>query len=117
MHRSTDLWSRVGSGIALVVGASFFASALRADVTLPAVIGDHMVLQCEKPARIFGTADAGEKIRVVVDGDAASAVETEAGPEGRFSVELAARAPGGPHEITVAGKNEIVLNDVWFGEV
>ena len=38
---------------------------LRADVTLPQIIGSNMVLQREQPVAFFGTADAGEEVRVV----------------------------------------------------
>ena len=33
-----------------------------ADVSLPRIFGNHMVLQRETPLKVWGTADAGEKI-------------------------------------------------------
>ena len=38
-----------------------------ADVTLPAVFSDHMVLQRDTPQHVWGTAEAGEKIKVSFD--------------------------------------------------
>ena len=39
-------------------------SPLRAGLSLPHVFGDHMVLQGDKPVRIWGWADAGESVQV-----------------------------------------------------
>src|ERR1019366_3852550 len=38
--------------------------AVRADVTLPMVLAEHMVLQCGLPLHIWGAADAGESVSV-----------------------------------------------------
>jgi sialate O-acetylesterase len=44
------------------------AGAVQASVKLPSLISDHMVLQQGVPVRIWGTADAGEAVRVVFQG-------------------------------------------------
>src|SRR5690606_626229 len=38
--------------------------AVRADVKLPAIFGDNMVLQSEAKVPVWGTADPGEKVEV-----------------------------------------------------
>ena len=43
---------------------SLSLSALNADVTLPNIFGDHMVLQREQANPIWGKADSGESITV-----------------------------------------------------
>lgn len=90
------------------------AGGLRADVRLPAVFGHHMVLQrgCDVP--VWGWADPGEEIRVSVHTSEAAATADE---DGRWRVVLAPVDAEGPHEMTVAGTNEIVLSDVLVGEV
>ena len=86
----------------------------RADVRLPALVSSHMVLQRERPARVWGWATPGERVRVFVAG---AQGESVASADGRWSVDLPPQPAGGPFAMTVAGRNKIVLEDVWFGEV
>lgn len=85
-----------------------------ADVELPAVIGDNMVLQRHQRVPIWGTADPGEKVTVTFAGQQ---VTTTAKPDGRWMLRLTALAAGGPYEMTVAGKNTTALQNVLVGEV
>ena len=61
------------------------ATACFADVKLPALLSDHMVLQRDKPVPIWGWAEPGEKIIVAIGGQTH---ETQANEEGRWRVEL-----------------------------
>ena len=99
--------------LALVAALSCAAPA-RADVKLPKVFGDHMVLQQKTMAAVWGSADAGEDVTVSIAGVSATA---KAGADGKWQVKLATPAAGGPHELVVKGKNEVKLTDVYFGEV
>jgi sialate O-acetylesterase len=85
-----------------------------ADVRLPAVIGDGMVLQRDIETHIWGWAAAGEEITVRIAG---REVSVSADEEGRWKVSLAPMAAGGPHEMTVAGANTITLGNIMVGEV
>jgi sialate O-acetylesterase len=85
-----------------------------AAVRLPALVGSHMVLQREAPARVWGWAAPGETVRVSVGGANGEAV---AGPEGRWTIDLPPQPAGGPFAMTVNGRNSLRLEDVWFGEV
>lgn len=85
-----------------------------ADVTLPAVLADHMVVQRGLPVHVWGMASAGEAISVTFRAEAKS---TTADVLGRWSVYLAPVEAGGPFSITVKGSNTIVLNDVLVGDV
>lgn len=88
------------------------ALSARADVRLPAIISDHMVLQADQPIKIWGWSDAGEKVTVKFDGQEASA---DAG--GKWLVTLKPHNPGGPFEMTVASaKNSITVTDILVGE-
>jgi beta-xylosidase len=97
-----------------IVSALAMPSAARADVRLPALVGSHMVLQRDLPARVWGWAAPGEKVHVTV-GPAKG--EATASADGRWSVDLPAQPAGGPFSLTVAGLNTLTLEDVWFGEV
>jgi sialate O-acetylesterase len=91
-----------------------FALPLRAEVKLPTVFSDHMVLQREMPVPVWGTAAPSEKVVVRFLGQEVAAT---ADKDGKWSVKLAALKAGGPHELTVAGQNTIALKDVVVGEV
>jgi sialate O-acetylesterase len=96
--------------------ASLFVGTASADVRLPALVGDSMVLQRETQVRIWGWADPGEEVRVRAswaDGEA----RTQANAAGDWSVELATGPAGGPHTLQISGKNRITLKDVLLGEV
>ncbi|MEO1996447.1 MAG: sialate O-acetylesterase, partial [Planctomycetaceae bacterium] len=102
----------------LVAAVLVFAGDLRpldADVKLPAVLGSHMVLQRDVPLPVWGTAEAGEEVRVDLDGNRAT---TKAGDDGRWKVTLKAMsADGKPHRLTVSGNNTVTLEDILIGEV
>ncbi|HYG78370.1 MAG TPA: sialate O-acetylesterase [Planctomycetota bacterium] len=85
-----------------------------ADVTLPAVISDNMVLQQDKDCPIWGKAEPGEKVTVSIAGKKAS---TKAGADGQWSVKIGGIKAGGPYEMTIAGKNEIKISNILAGEV
>jgi len=100
-----------------VIGLLFWAlvaSMASADVELPSMFSDHAVLQCDIGLPVWGWADPGEKITVVL-GDQTKT--TTADKDGKWSVELDAMKAGGPHVINVKGNNEIEVADVLIGEV
>lgn len=86
----------------------------RADVKLPAVISDHMVLQRDAAAPIWGWADAGEEVTVRI-ADQEHKAKPDAG--GKWMVRLNKLTAGGPHTLTIQGKNTITVKDVLVGEV
>lgn len=86
-----------------------------AAVTLPKVIGSHMVLQRDQPLPIWGWADPGEEVVVKFDKATAS---TKADAKGNWNVVLpAVKADGKVHRMTVSGKNEIKLENILIGDV
>jgi len=97
-----------------IAASLVLSGAAMADVTLPRTISDHMVLQRNKPVRIWGWADAGETVTVDVAKRKAS---TTAGTDGTWEVFLPALPTGGPYVVNVTGKNKLQLNDVLVGEV
>ncbi len=84
------------------------------DVELPNVFSDHMVLQRDQPNRVWGHGAAGEKVTVAIAGQSHQASCDDAG---NWSVTLKPLAVGGPHEMTVTGKNIIKISDILVGEV
>ena len=91
------------------------ASAL-ADVRLPAVFGDHMVLQRETTVAVWGFAEPGERVAVRGSWSAAASAAVT-GEDGRWSTTIATPRAGGPFTLTVSGDDELTLSDVLVGEV
>lgn len=99
--------------ILLVLGLAFTASA---NITLPAIFTDHMVLQRDQPVPVWGWAEANEAVNVKFAGQTKA---TKAGPDGRWKVTLdALLASSDTRNLTVSGKkNTVVVKDVLVGEV
>ena len=92
-----------------------FAINLSAEVKLPPVIGSGMVLQRDLPVPIWGWAEAGEKVTVSFAGQTKN---TKAGDDGKWMVKLGSlKANADAASLTVAGSNEITLDNVLVGEV
>jgi len=90
-------------------------SAALADVKLPAIFGDHMVLQDQLPIPVWGTADPGEAVTVTLG---AQSAKTTAGTDGKWEVKLPPMpASAQAVTMTVAGKNTLNFQDVLIGEV
>ena len=85
-----------------------------ADVSLPVVFTENMILQRDQPIRIWGDATAGETVSIKLDEHAASAT---ADTDGKWKTELAALPIGGAHTLTVSGKNSITFTNVLMGDV
>jgi len=86
----------------------------RAEVKPAPFFSDHVVLQTGMPVPIWGTAAAGEKVTVTLNGQAQTATT---GADGKWMVRLTDLKVGGPYEMTIAGSNTITVKDVLVGEV
>lgn len=98
----------------VLVLASVFALPTFADIRLPKIFGDHMVLQRDSPLPIWGWAEPGEQVIVEFLGQIDS---TSANAQGEWKVELPPAQAGGPHVLTVTGTNSIKMQNVLVGEV
>ena len=90
------------------------ACAARADVRLPAIFGENMVLQRDSKVPVWGWADPGESIQVTFE---KQTVTTVAGPDGRWKAVLPPLPAGGPFELIVRGKTTVIFHNVLVGEV
>jgi sialate O-acetylesterase len=100
---------------ALVLG---LAAAVAAQVKLPALISDHMVVQQDKPVAIWGWAGKNEPVTVAFNGQEKKAVAAAA--DGRWRVVFdALKAADQPLEMTVRGAKgpATVVKDILVGEV
>lgn len=86
-----------------------------ADVTLPALFSDHMVVQADVNVPFWGWADAGEEVTISLAGQK---VVARTGADGRWKTNLPPmKSQAEPLTLTVAGKNQLVIQDVLIGEV
>ncbi len=105
---------RTALALALLAGGGMAALPAQANVTLPAILSDNMVIQRNMPIHIWGHADPGEQVTVTLMGDKASAV---AGPDGQWQAALKPHAAGGPYTLSVTGKNTVTLSNVLIGDL
>jgi len=89
-------------------------AAEQTSLKLPAVFGDHMVLQRNVPAPVWGWAAPGEKVVVSFLNQTK---EATAGADGKWMVKLDSLTAGGPYTLTISGKTSLTLKDVLVGEV
>jgi len=93
-----------------------FVSQAMAQLSMPNFFSDHMVLQAEKPIKLWGKADPGAEVEVVF-GDARESVR--AADDGRWALELAASvADSEGRTLSVrSGEEVLTFEDVLIGEV
>ena len=99
---------------ALLLPAVLLAASARAEVRLPAVLGDHAVLQCGRPAPVWGAAAPGEKVVVRFAGQEKAAVADAAG---RWRVDLDPMpASAEPRELSANGATAkgLLVGEVWI---
>jgi len=84
-----------------------------ADVTLPPLISDNMLLQ-RPEAAVWGKADPGEAVTVKLG---ATVAKTTAGQDGNWRVQLKGLQPGVAGDMTVSGKNTLTVQNVAVGDV
>jgi sialate O-acetylesterase len=98
----------------LVLAAGWVSAPVSAEVKLPSIIGDNMVVQRDRTVPIWGWDVPGTKVGVTMGESNATAT---ADADGRWLVELPAMAAGGPHTMTIQGTNTVTVQNVLVGEV
>jgi len=96
--------------IALCIG-SITASA---NVTLPGIFSDNMVLQRNTLIPVWGWANANEKVEVKFNNQTKT---VKADKNGKWIVRLDAETAGGPYDLSINGKNTILIKNILVGEV
>lgn len=89
-------------------------ATLPAQVRIPALIRDSMVLQRDTELKIWGWAGEGEQVNVKFRG---KRFDAKTGPDGKWMVRLPAMKAGGPYRMEITASNRIVLNNILVGDV
>ena len=87
-----------------------------AEIRLPAVLGDRMVLQRNSEVKLWGWAKENTKVKVRTSWDSRK-YDTVSDSEGYWMVEVSTSDAGGPYEITISDGTKKVISDVLLGEV
>jgi sialate O-acetylesterase len=97
----------------LSLAAMFMANA---KVELPPIFADHMVLQQQTDAALWGKAEPGKKVTITTTWSKAKVTVT-AGEDGKWFARVATPVAGGPYEITFNDGDKLTLKNVLIGEV
>lgn len=98
----------------LVVLCACFILPAYATLRLPQLVADGMVLQRDAKVKIWGWADAGEKIIVNFQHKTYRTVTEQSGS---WKIVLQPMKAGGPYTMELTGNNHIVIRDILIGDV
>lgn len=119
MHPGQDFFttrSYMKFAISLFTSLLLLTISADAGLRLPAIVGDHMVLQRDLELPIWGWADPGATVQVTIDGQNHSGTADD---KGRWEVTLNP-LKGSHHALRMtirSGAEEIVLSNIVVGEV
>lgn len=97
------------AGLLLVASSTGFA-----DVRLPKVLSDGLIVQRDQPIPVWGWASPEKEITIKLDDGEVQKVKVE---NNKWHATLAPLPAGGPHRILIKGKNTLTINDVLVGEL
>jgi sialate O-acetylesterase len=101
----------------LILGCSvaLFSTAISfAQVRLPRLIRDSMILQRDKPVKIWGWAAKKEKVKISFNN---KTYKTITDTTGKWNIVLPPTKAGGPYQLTFTASNILIVKDILFGDV
>ncbi|HET6559655.1 MAG TPA: sialate O-acetylesterase [Prolixibacteraceae bacterium] len=99
-----------------LVVLSVFSIHMYGKIVLPSVFTDHMVLQQNSSAAIWGWAEPAETLRIVTSWNN-DTVLVKANHSAKWSTSIKTIGAGGPYTIQILGSEKVQLNNVMLGEV
>ncbi len=101
--------------ILLLITFCICTFTLKAQLRLPKLVSDGMILQRQTALKIRGWDNEGSKIQVKFQN---KTYKTTASKSGRWQLTLPAFEAGGPYQMEVSDtKNNITINDILIGDV
>lgn len=105
----------VGVAWADASGTVAGAGRWKPEISLPSLIGDHMVIQRDMPAPVWGKTVPKARVTVKIGEHTA---RTRADADGRWQVEVGPLDAGGPYEMTIGvRRSKAVVSDILAGDV
>ncbi|MBS2099702.1 sialate O-acetylesterase [Carboxylicivirga linearis] len=88
--------------------------SITAQVRLPKLISDGMVLQRDKELTLWGWASPNEKVEIDFKNHQ---YKTITDSDGKWQIQLPSQSPGGPFKMKISASNQILINDILIGDV
>jgi sialate O-acetylesterase len=92
----------------------FDGLSVNANVRLPQLVSDHMILQRNTNIKIWGWASPGENVNILFEGKTENTIT---GTDNKWVVSFPAMEAGGPFTMIIQGTNKITLSDILIGDV
>src|SRR6187399_1462368 len=88
--------------------------SINAQVRLPRLVRDSMILQRDTKINIWGWAAKNEKINIKFN---SKSYKTTTGSDGKWLIQLQPMKGGGPYTMEISGSNKITLEEILIGDV
>lgn len=98
----------------IVIFLLIVSFASQAQIRLPKLIADNMVLQRDQPLKIWGWASPKEKIELSFN---KKKYKTTTSDDGKWELMLPPQPAGTGHEFSLKGKNDVSIKNIAFGDV
>src|SRR6266508_3386916 len=92
----------------VLVAVPLLNTSAQAEIHVPSIIGDNMVLQQGPSARLWGTAQPAERVTATFAGQTVGAI---ADSEGHWQIFLGPVSAGGPYVLTITGSNTLTFKN------
>lgn len=100
---------------ALLIAMLLFTTHLIAEVRVPKLISNRMILQRDVELNIWGWASNDERVTLIFK---KKKFNTIANKQGEWKIKLPKQLAGGPYTMLIKGaSNEVLLNEILFGDV
>ena len=100
----------------LFLFAFCFFIQVKADIRLPAILSDNMVLQQQTKVKLWGWGDPTERVFITNSWNNQTD-STMVDQNAKWILNIQTPAAGGPYTITIKGNNTIILDNILIGEV
>ena len=110
MNKNTLLSFSTLCGVALI------SVPLFAEIKLPAIFGNNMVLQQQTDVALWGIADVNATVEVITSWND-KIYGTKAADDGRFKLKITTPKAGGPYTVKITDGKALTLENVLIGEV
>lgn len=98
-------------------GLFLLATGMQAQVSLPSVFTDHMVLQQNSDVPVWGWGDASATVLVIGSWAPKDTAKAVVQSDGTWKTTLKTAPAGGPYTVSISGNGNRELKDVMLGEV
>ena len=96
--------------------AGLFGVSLQAEIRMPSLFTDNVVLQQQTNVAIWGWANADKKVTLITSWNDIQ-YDTLTSKNGKWKLTIKTPVAGGPYEIKISDGKERIINNVLIGEV